>query len=117
MVACVELADILRQRIREGRTRPSDDLPSGAPSPLDHLVRKEEVDRVRSALGRLPDRDRSLLRRFFVEGERLIDIARLQGEPAERIRKRKSRALARLRDEMGEIRSGHVSPELSTDGV
>ncbi len=102
------IADVLRRRGREHDGLEPDRLAAAAPSPLDHLVRAEELERVQRALARLPHRDRDLLRRCFVDGERLVDIARDLGEPAERVRKRKSRALERLREMVARDTSGHV---------
>ena len=110
-------ADVLRKRFREGQTRDYENLPANAPSPLDGLVLKEECARLKRALDQLSERDRSLLRRCYMEGERLVDIARAQGQPAERVRKRKSRALARLRERLGTVPSGHVSARKPTDQV
>ena len=81
-------------------------LTSWAASPLDQLVSRERTERVRAALSRLDREDRELLERFYWAGERVVDIAAVSGEPAERIRKRKSRALARLRALL--LGPGHV---------
>jgi len=88
------IADILRARQR--RTEGRDDVPSGAPGPLDALVSADEAMKVRVALAQLSADDRTLLCRCFVDGERIGRIAAELGEPAERLRKRKSRALQRL---------------------
>ena len=92
------VADILRQRYREppGDSR-AERVRSVQPSPLESLVREEEALVVSRALAQLNESDRELLRRCYVEGERLIEIARALGAPSERIRKQKSRALQRLR--------------------
>lgn len=66
--------------------------------PLSVLVTKEELRRVHGALGQLSAPDRTLLRLCFFEGLAPTEIAERSGEPAPRIRKRKSRALKRLRE-------------------
>ncbi len=68
-----------------------------AKHPLDALVSEEEGRRVRSALTSLSPSDRELLQLSFYEGLRPREVADRLGEPAARIRTRKSRALARLR--------------------
>jgi RNA polymerase sigma-70 factor (ECF subfamily) len=97
------IADVLRRRARDGAADPAvERLAAPSPSPLEALIDREERERVRRALGRLPRSDRDLLHRCFVAGERVVDIAARTGEPAERVRKRKSRALERLRDLLAE---------------
>lgn len=68
--------------------------------PVDALalvISEAEHDRVRRALANLGQADRELLRLSFFTGLAPAEIARRTGEPATRIRKRKSRALDRLR--------------------
>jgi len=92
------IADVQRRRARErGAIGDPVDVPTREPSPLDTLVRDEERDLLARALASLSATDRELLARCFVAGERVADIAAQLGEPAERVRKRKSRALERLR--------------------
>ncbi len=67
------------------------------PSPLEQLVTAEEEAVLHRALAELRQEDRELLERCFVHGERVADVARVLGVPAARVRKRKSRALERLR--------------------
>jgi RNA polymerase sigma-70 factor (ECF subfamily) len=76
-------------------------VPAAVPGALDQLVRDEEVQRVRNALTRLSKNEQEILRRCYVDGVRLNEIARELGLPADRIRKRKSRALDRLRQLIG----------------
>lgn len=66
-------------------------------SPLDELISAERAAAVAHAVTKLSRADRKLLQRCYVEGERIVEIAAASGEPSERIRKRKSRALERLR--------------------
>lgn len=91
-------------------------IPSAEPDPLERLVGADERATVRQAIGRLAAADRELLRLCFYEGMTPAEIGERLGEPAERIRKRKSRALARLREILtgGE---GHVGAGDATEGV
>lgn len=88
-------------------------LPSSGPDPLELLLTKADADEVRGALRSLPPADRELLRLCFYEGLTPLEIATHLGEPAERIRKRKSRALERLRDHF----LGHARPSGPTEGA
>lgn len=110
------IADLLRDRYRGGASGPRPDLlPAPDPSPLERLVSVEEQRRVAKAVARLSAGDRRLLRSCFVEGRKLVEIAREKGVPSARIRKRKSRALERLRRILGSGRgvpAGH-DPDLS----
>jgi len=65
--------------------------------PLTALITTEERDRVRLALTQLSAGDREVLHLSFFDGLSPLEIAERAGEPASRIRKRKSRALSRLR--------------------
>lgn len=111
------IADVIRKRVREGPCAGCEGLVATEPSPLDALILREERDRVTIALTRLSEEDRALLRDCYVDGHRIVDIAGGDGEPAERIRKRKSRALARLRAELGILPRGHVSKVNPMDRV
>lgn len=93
------IADMLRDRARAPEALI--EMRSRNPGPLDQLVTLEEVSIVRRALDRLSPDDRSLLRRCFMDGEKIGAVARALGEPAERVRKRKSRALQRLAEALG----------------
>ncbi len=71
---------------------------SDPPGALEKLISIEERTRLRFALRGLGGRDREILRLSYEEGLSCAEIARRQTEPAARIRKRKSRALQRLRE-------------------
>jgi RNA polymerase sigma-70 factor, ECF subfamily len=88
------IVDILRERSRTVSLDPSQRQESQ--DTLSQLVAVEEQAAVGAAMAQLAPADRDLLRRCFVEGERIVVIADQLGEPADRIRKRKSRALQRL---------------------
>lgn len=68
-----------------------------APDPLSALISATERESVRAAILRLSARDRDLLRLCFFEGLAPHEVAARMGEPDARIRKRKERALARVR--------------------
>ena len=78
---------------------------------LDALVSAAERERVRAALRQLSPDDRELLRLCYFDGLTPAELAARLGEPAERIRKRKSRALERLRTAFrgGDPAGGHGS--------
>ena len=84
------------------RSAPLDAAPQPArdaspDDPLTALVTTEERDHIRLALTQLSAGDREILQLSFFEGLTPVEIAERLGEPALRIRKRKSRALGRLR--------------------
>lgn len=97
------IADMHRLRVRE--VSALDDLRAGGPGPLDCVVRDDERMAVHAALARLPESDRTLLNRCYLEGERIGAIAAALGEPPERVRKRKSRALQRLANLLPAVRA------------
>jgi RNA polymerase sigma-70 factor (ECF subfamily) len=66
--------------------------------PLSALITDEERIHVRQALAQLSAADRDILHLSFFEGLSPVEIAERLGEPALRVRKRKSRALRRLRE-------------------
>lgn len=101
----------VQRRKRRFRLLPSW-LGSTDPSPLDTLGRREEIAAVERSLQHLDPSDRKLLECCYVDGDKVADIARRTGEPPERIRKRKSRALARLRSLLRA--QGHI-PDMPND--
>lgn len=87
----------------------ADALPAATPEPLQLLIDEQHRRAVDAAVARLDPEDRALLRRCFLAGEKTSDIARSLGEPASRVRKRKSRALQQLRALLGpDARDGHT---------
>ena len=83
---------------------------SGEADALSALVSAADRVRVRGALSQLTPGDRELLQLCYYEGLTPGEIAVRLGEPAERVRKRKSRALERLRA----VFHGTVSHETSS---
>lgn len=110
------IIDMLRHRVRRASmsVESPDEVAEECRSSLDALIADEDRQRLSLALRRLPAGEQELLRRCYVMGEGLIDIARSSGEPAERIRKRKSRALDRLRRLLDPPR--HESTFRATEG-
>ena len=78
--------------------------------PLHRVVREEQVARVRAAMATLSRRDYELLRTLYGEDLKPGALASRLGESAERLRKRKSRALERLRSAF----HGHERPGSAT---
>lgn len=109
---------IVDEMRRRGRAA---DLPGDPPDrtterdALTALVRSEDRAAVHTALDRLSRTDRDLLELSFMDGLTPRDIAARTDEPAERVRKRKSRALARLRAAF--LAEGHDSGPSPTDEV
>ncbi len=108
------VADVYRKR---GRTVSLDTLPESAhpratADPLNGLVSASERERLRASLERLSAGDQEILRLSFFDGFTSAEIAARLREPADRIRKRKSRALKRLRVVFGD--AGHTSTGSAT---
>lgn len=103
------IADSLRARYRSVPLDvvPDHALPSHDPDPLGALVTAAESERVRAALAALRPRDRELLRLSFFEGLTPTELGARLGERVDRIRKRKSRALERLRRALAGGPPGH----------
>lgn len=107
-IACHIISDIQRRHAREQGARETDsDLADPKPCALTQMVNDERRDAVRDAMARLAPSDRDLLVSCYVNGVRIVDLARRGGVPAERLRKQKSRALSRLRDFL----AGRHSPD------
>jgi RNA polymerase sigma-70 factor (ECF subfamily) len=91
------IADVQRERHRLVALDSVPDPPTGQSDPLATLIVATERARVRATLAELSPADRELLRLSFHEGLAPGEIAVRLGEPADRIRKRKSRARERAR--------------------
>lgn len=85
--------------------------------PLEALIRAAEAERLRVAFRALSAVDQQLLRLFFHEDRTPAEVATALAEPADRIRKRKSRALARLRRVFLGDAPGHDEPTSGTKKV
>lgn len=86
-----------RQRAVSLESLPDPPAATATDDPLAALVSADERARLRAALGRLSTGDYELLRLSFFEALTPGQLATRLRQPAERIRKRKSRALDRLR--------------------
>lgn len=101
---------------REAPLSAADAVPATGADPLERLLAADEAAQVREALATLTPSDRELLRLSYYEGRAPAEIAALTGEPSERIRKRKSRALERLRELLESVR-GHARRPAPTERV
>jgi len=101
------ISDVWRQQKRVAASESVLDLPAVPASALTALVSDEERSRIRDAMARLSVGDREVLRLSFFEDLNSTQIADLLGQPSSRIRKRKSRALQRLREALA--RESHTS--------
>lgn len=107
------ITDVHRRRVRErGAVEDPGTLPAPGPSALEALMHAEERETVARALAGLSAADRALLECCFVHGERVAAIAARMGEPADRIRKRKSRALERMREVLCRSAGSHETPQV-----
>ncbi len=86
-----------RQRTVSLDAMPGTERVTSTDNPLSALIIDEERNRVRRALAQLSAADHDILHLSFFDGLTPVEIAKRLGEPALRIRKRKSRALRRLR--------------------
>jgi RNA polymerase sigma factor (sigma-70 family) len=94
------ITDIIRAKPRDVSLQdlPPESEPHTSGDALSLLCEAGEQTRVRQALEHLTPEDRDLLRLSFVEGLASSEIAKRTGAPPERIRQRRHRALARLRE-------------------
>jgi RNA polymerase sigma-70 factor (ECF subfamily) len=104
-----------RERSLPLQAAPQQELSTHPDNPLSALITAEERDLVRRALTHLSARDREVLHLSFFEGLTPKEIAARVGESAVRIRKRKSRALLRLRQAfLGGAGTCHEEPSSPT---
>jgi RNA polymerase sigma factor (sigma-70 family) len=107
--------DMLRARARH---RPlgaaEEELAVASPDPLASLISAQEAERIRAALESLSGPDRELIRLSFVEGLTPTQLAFRLASPPARIRKRKQRALERLRSAFLSG-AGHATPASPTE--
>lgn len=79
--------------------------PVDARTPIDNAVSRDQVARLRSALDRLPDADRALLRKHYYEHVSFSEVARQLGVDKSTISRRHADALRRLREVMTDTES------------
>jgi len=79
-----------------------DDWPCHAPIPVDAAIREEEADRVRCEVEKLPEAMRVALLLHFQEGFNGKEIAYALGITHDAARLKMSRAIAKLRQRMGD---------------
>ena len=115
------IVDTIRARQRTTRLDAMPERAYGNPSrdALHTLISEEQKARVVRALMELSPMSRECLRLSFYEGLKPAEVAARLGEPGPRVRKRRSRALQRLREvffeQTGSI-GGHKTEESSTLG-
>jgi RNA polymerase sigma factor (sigma-70 family) len=105
------IADAHRGRARTVPLGAVPEPPAPQTDALDAAIAAEDAGRVRAAIAQLPEGERELLYLYFVEGLHADDIARRLRESPVTIRKRKSRALERLR----QVFAGHDSRRPTTE--
>lgn len=80
-------------------------VPNGGADPEQKLLEAEEAGRVQRALGRLPEDLRTVVLLREYDGRKHDEIAEIVGASAQAVRKRYSRALARLGEILKEEQS------------
>ena len=107
------LYGILRNVVQESwrasrRSQPQplliDEPPAG---PLDGIVRREQLDEVRTAFSELAAEDQEVLELRVVGGLNAEEIGEVLGRRAGAVRMAQSRALGRLRTRFAEVTGGH----------
>lgn len=107
------IADRQRDDAKRAPLSAAAHLVSAEADPLSRLMTADERAAVHAALALLSPADRELLQLCYFDGLSPADIAAQLGEPAERIRKRKSRALERVREALARG-VGHVRAPTAT---
>lgn len=113
------IADELHRRTRVVPLDPEMPVAAEESDPLAGLVRAEQVAALRRVMRRLAPGDRRVIHLAFVDGLTPAAIAERLHEPRARVRKRKSRALERLREAFRALQSRHeppTRPTLSVEG-
>lgn len=109
------IVDTLRSRRRHVRLDPDQgEVMASGEDPLSALLSAEQSARLTAGLQQLPAPDRELLRLSFFEGLTPQQLALRLREPGARIRKRKERALQRLRGLLSGV-VGHESVRPATE--
>ena len=94
----VSLDEVLA--LEDGDVQREGILEDDAPSPLDRMEQKEEVDRVLAGLSELPERERLLISLYYYEGLTLKEIGGVLGVTESRASQLHGRALALLRERL-----------------
>lgn len=103
------LVNLVRDDYRRGTRVASvelvpDDWPARGPVPVDAAIREEDFGRVRAEVDRLPDDMRMALLLHFQEGLSGREIAYALGITYDAARLKISRAVAKLRERLGEAK-------------
>lgn len=83
-------------------------IPSGTPPPIDDLIKQEQVDLLIDEIDKLPDRERSFVRKIYLEGVKCTEIANEQNITRQRVSQIANRALSRLKDSMKSKLDGEI---------
>lgn len=94
----VSLDDVLA--LDDGDMQREETIEDEAPSALDLIEQREEVDEVAAALRRLPERERQLLSLYYYEGLTLKEIGLVLGVTESRVSQLHGRALSLLRADL-----------------
>jgi RNA polymerase sigma-70 factor (ECF subfamily) len=86
-----------RRKSRSAGTLADDGVPDPSRNPERELSRREELDRIRSLLDRLPFAQREVIRQRVYEGKRFQEIASTLGCPVNTALSRMHEGLKRLR--------------------
>ena len=85
-------------------------IPERAPGPEDLLVNREQVGYLHNAVDALPERLRTVITGYFLEGRSTMDIATELGVTESRVSQLRTEALTLLRDGL----NAHLDPDLAT---
>ncbi len=111
-----EARDVLRRRIRQGRTKEHEDaitdFPDPAPSATQHLLNRETQAEIYRAIGQLSPKQGTAVLMRFVHGFSYRDIAQSFGCREATVRKHIARARARLRRILK-----HLIPNPAKEGI
>lgn len=104
------LVDFVRERRRERSfdATAAEAQPDTRDDPLAALLSAEQLGHVRIALATLTQGDRDILQRAFFDDVSCAEMSQRLHEPAARIRKRKERALERLRRAFSAVAGSHT---------
>ena len=113
------ITDVIRSKQRIHVDVDSQELAAAGPDPLSGLIKAQEKDALRAALLELSESDRDILRLSFEEGLSPQEIGDRLGMTSVVVRKRKSRAIERLRFALAQLRRGrsHDRPASPTKEV